>query len=97
MAMPRRRPEERSEAAVTMAGDAKHVGARKMDPRNRETRKQWHREKEGSKGVLTAGENEDGDGSGTMDRAGGRTADHGAAVVASSCTGERERGAGETA
>ena len=72
-AVPRRRSEERSEVAVAMAGDAKLVGARKTDPRNRETRKQRHKEKEGSKGVLTAEKIDVDGGLGTADHAeGGR-------------------------
>ena len=51
----------------------------------------------GEQGGLAMEENKDGDGSGMADRAEGRTADLGAAVAASSCTGERESGAGETA
>ena len=70
---PMRWPKNAAEAAVAMAGDAELVGARKTDPRNRETRKQRHKEKEGSKGVLTAEKIDVDGGLGTADHAeGGR-------------------------
>ena len=46
---------------------------------------------------LTMVKIEDDGGSGTANRAEGRTVDLGAAVATSSCKGERESGAGETA
>jgi len=66
---PRRRPEERAEAAVAIAGDAELPGACGYGSRSHETRNRWHGEKEGSKGFLTVGENEDGGGSRTADHA----------------------------
>ena len=74
---PRRRPEGRAEAAVTMAGEAEVVGA----PENGHTRHHLPKETvgEGEEGTtnLTAGKNEGGEDSGTADHVEGRTANHG--------------------
>ena len=66
---PRTRPEDMADAVVTMAGDAKVLGARELGPRGPQSSWDKDGEKEGKATKLTTVKIEDEGGSGMADHA----------------------------